>query len=306
MPEPSPPGLGASGAVSVSSEVNRSRFAFSQGRHRRVWSFHQIIRAASAPGVWLRSDQRSQRLFELLFKYSRATFERSDLVFASGWPVWILIALIVAAAVAVGVTLARRRAGFAIPKLVVLGVLQTLLIAALLVLAWRPALVTQTLRPQENSVAVLLDTSGSMLYGDGTHSRLQEAVDALSAHALPDLKSTFTRELVLVRGRLDRAAIARAGARARARHAHRRRAVERAARRAVGRDRGRRARERRRRQFTGLRRRENRRDCELRRARAHGGRRRRIGPEGPRARRRPGRAGRPAGLDRERAGQHPA
>ena len=130
-------------------------------------------------------------MFELLFKYSRATFERSDLVFASGWPVWILIALIVAAAVAVGVTLARRRAGFATGKLVALGVLQTLLIAALLVLAWRPALVTQTLRPQENSVAVLLDTSGSMLYGDGTRSRLQEAVDALSARALPDLKSTF-------------------------------------------------------------------------------------------------------------------
>ena len=141
-------------------------------------------------------------MFELLFKYSRATFERSDLVFASGWPVWLLIALIVAAAVAVGVALARRRAGFAIPKLVVLGGLQTLLIAALLVLAWRPALVTQTLRPQENSVAVLLDTSGSMLYGDGTRSRLQEAVDALSARALPDLKSNFNVSLFSFAGDL--------------------------------------------------------------------------------------------------------
>jgi uncharacterized membrane protein len=141
-------------------------------------------------------------LFELLFKYSRATFERSDLVFASGWPVWLLVALIVAAAVAVGVTLARRRAGFATPKLVVLGALQTLLIAALLVLAWRPALVTQTLRPQENSVAVLLDTSGSMLYGDGTHSRLQEAVDALSTRALPDLKSNFNVSLFSFAGDL--------------------------------------------------------------------------------------------------------
>jgi uncharacterized membrane protein len=141
-------------------------------------------------------------LFELLFKYSRATFERSDLVFASGWPVWLLVTLIVAAAVAVGVTLARRRAGFAIPKLVVLGVLQTLLIAALLVLVWRPALVTQTLRPQENTVAVLLDTSGSMLYGDGTRSRLQEAVEALSARALPDLKSTFNVSLFSFAGDL--------------------------------------------------------------------------------------------------------
>jgi uncharacterized membrane protein len=141
-------------------------------------------------------------LFEFLFKYSRATFERSDLVFASGWPVWLLIALIVAAAVAVGVTLARRRVGFAIPKLVVLGVLQTLLIAALLVLAWRPALVTQTLRPQENSVAVLLDTSGSMLYGDAGRSRLQDAVDALSARALPDLKSNFNVSLFSFAGDL--------------------------------------------------------------------------------------------------------
>jgi uncharacterized membrane protein len=130
-------------------------------------------------------------LFELLFKYSRATFGRSELVFASGWPIWLLVALSIAAAVAVGVTLARRRAGIGLARLAVLGALQTVLIAALLVLAWRPALVTQTLRPQENSVAVLLDTSGSMLYGDGSRSRLQEAIDGLSARALPDLKSMF-------------------------------------------------------------------------------------------------------------------
>jgi uncharacterized membrane protein len=130
-------------------------------------------------------------LFELLFKYSRATFERSELVLASGWPVWLLVALIAAAAVVVGVTLVRRRSGMGFARLVVLGTLQTLLIVLLLVLAWRPALVTQTLRPQENSVAVLLDTSGSMLYGDGSRSRLQDAIDGLSARALPELKSTF-------------------------------------------------------------------------------------------------------------------
>jgi uncharacterized membrane protein len=134
-------------------------------------------------------------LFELLFKYSRATFERSELVFASGWPVWLLIAAIVAAGVLVGVSLARRKVGMSVARLATLGVLQLLLIAALLVLAWRPALVTQTLRPQENSVAVLLDTSGSMLYGDGERSRLQEAVDALSTDALPQLESTFSVNL---------------------------------------------------------------------------------------------------------------
>ena len=97
-------------------------------------------------------------MFEFLFKYSRATYERAELVFASGWPVWLLIALTVAAAVAIGITIWRRRAGLGLVRATVLGALQTALVAAVLVLLWRPALVTQTLRPQENSVAVLLDT----------------------------------------------------------------------------------------------------------------------------------------------------
>jgi uncharacterized membrane protein len=130
-------------------------------------------------------------MFEFLFKYSRATYERAELVFASGWPVWVLIALVAAAAVLVGVNIWRRRAGLAPVRAVVLGTLQAALIAALLVLAWRPALVTQTLRPQENTVAVLLDTSGSMLYGDGDESRLQQAVESLADGALPALQSSF-------------------------------------------------------------------------------------------------------------------
>jgi uncharacterized membrane protein len=70
------------------------------------------------------------------------------------------------------------------------------------VLLWRPALVTQTLRPQENSVAVLLDTSGSMLYGDEDESRLQQAIDSLSDSALPALESQFTVDLFSFAGDL--------------------------------------------------------------------------------------------------------
>src|SRR5690349_18908990 len=134
-------------------------------------------------------------MFEFLFKYSRATYERAELVFASGWPVWLLIALTAAAAVAIGITIWRRRAGLGLVRATVLGALQTALVAAVLVLVWRPALVTQTLRPQENSVAVLLDTSGSMLYGDKDESRLQQAVDSLTKNALPALESKFAVNL---------------------------------------------------------------------------------------------------------------
>ncbi|HUQ50685.1 MAG TPA: hypothetical protein VM692_00600 [Gammaproteobacteria bacterium] len=141
-------------------------------------------------------------MFEFLFKYSRATYERAELVFASGWPVWLLYASIVAAAIAIGIVIWRRKAGLGIVRATVLGALQTALVAALLVLAWRPALVTQTLRPQENSVAVLLDTSGSMLYGDKDTSRLQQAVDSLSERALPALESKFAVNLFSFSGDL--------------------------------------------------------------------------------------------------------
>jgi uncharacterized membrane protein len=141
-------------------------------------------------------------MFEFFFKYSRATYERAELVFASGWPVWLLVALTAAAAVVVGLAIWYRRAGLGVVRATVLGTLQTALVAAVLVLLWRPALVTQTLRPQENSVAVLLDTSGSMLYGDEDTSRLQQAVDSLSESALPALENQFAVNLFSFAGDL--------------------------------------------------------------------------------------------------------
>jgi uncharacterized membrane protein len=142
-------------------------------------------------------------MFEFFFKYSRATYERAELVFASGWPVWLLVALSVAAAVAIGISIWQRRAALGVVRATVLGALQTALVAAVLVLLWRPALVTQTLRPQENSVAVLLDTSGSMLYGNEEESRLQQAIDSLTDSALPALQEKFAVNLFSFAGDLN-------------------------------------------------------------------------------------------------------
>jgi uncharacterized membrane protein len=141
-------------------------------------------------------------MFEFLFKYSRATFERGELVFASGWPVWLLVTGIVAAAVVIGVSIWRRQAALGVVRATAIGALQAALVAVVLVLLWRPALVTQTLRPQENSVAVLLDTSGSMLYGNNEQSRLQQAIDNLTRSALPALESQFAVNLFSFAGEL--------------------------------------------------------------------------------------------------------
>src|SRR5690606_2571834 len=123
------------------------------------------------------------------------TFARSELVFANERPLGWLAVLAVIAAVVVAVSVFRSRQDLAVPKAVTIGALQASLLIAVLVLMWRPALLTQTLRPQENSVAVLLDTSASMSYGEGERSRLQQAVAALGDETLPALSADFAVDL---------------------------------------------------------------------------------------------------------------
>ena len=139
-------------------------------------------------------------MFEFLFKYSRTVFENGELVLASGWPVWLLAAGVVAAAAAIAVSLSRRRDTLSVPRLAAIGLLQVAMVAVVLTLLWRPSLSTQTLRAQENSVALLVDTSASMSYGEGEASRLQQAVAALDGGALDDLAELFEVRLYAFAG----------------------------------------------------------------------------------------------------------
>ena len=139
-------------------------------------------------------------MFEFLFKYSPTVFENGELVLASGWPVWLLAAGVAAAAAAIAVSLSRRRDTLSVPRLAAIGLLQVAMVAVILTLLWRPSLSTQTLRAQENSVALLLDTSASMSYGEGGESRLQQAVAALDGGALDELAELFEVRLYAFAG----------------------------------------------------------------------------------------------------------
>jgi uncharacterized membrane protein len=135
-------------------------------------------------------------LFELFFKYSRGTFDQGELLFASGWPFWLLVALVLCGAVALAISLQRYHQGLAAGQRVVLGFVQLAFWGVVLTLLWRPALLTQKLRPQENTVAILVDTSASMGYGDEDgQSRLQQALGVLRSGPLPELQATFDTEL---------------------------------------------------------------------------------------------------------------
>ena len=133
-------------------------------------------------------------MFELLFHHPQWAYRTGTFAFASGWPLWLLFVLIAAGALGIGLTLMRRRfVGFG--KLAVLFVVQTTLLALVLCLVWRPVLHVERVRDRENVLAVAIDASASMAYGEAEESRLQQAAAALQADALPAWKKTFDVQL---------------------------------------------------------------------------------------------------------------
>ncbi len=130
-------------------------------------------------------------MFEFFFNYSRTTFDNGTLFFASGWSVGLLVALCILGIAALGFSVAQRRESLGVLKLAVLALLQGAMLSVLLVLLWRPALSTEQLRARDNAVAVVMDTSASMSYGEGEQSRLQQAVTALDDDVLGELDASL-------------------------------------------------------------------------------------------------------------------
>jgi uncharacterized membrane protein len=129
-------------------------------------------------------------VFELLFTHPLWAYRTGTFAFASAWPLWLLATAIAAAAGVIAVSLwFRRRLGWGV--LVPVGVLQAALAALVLCLLWRPVLNVERVRDRENVLALAIDASASMAYGDGQQSRLQEIVAALQKGPLEQLEKTF-------------------------------------------------------------------------------------------------------------------
>lgn len=133
-------------------------------------------------------------MFELLLKHSPWAYRAGELAFASGWPLWLLGLLIAAGGAFVTWSLLRRPFPSGAARLAI-GTLQTLLLALVLVLLWRPVLNVERVRERQNVVAVLMDASASMAYGEDGRSRLQEAVQAFDAGPLDALRRSFAVRL---------------------------------------------------------------------------------------------------------------
>jgi hypothetical protein len=122
-----------------------------------------------------------EAIFKFLFKYPPIAFERGRLTFASGWPLWLLLLLILLGAAAIGYFLWTQKSKLSSANKALVWAAQSITLAILLLMLWKPALVLSALVPQRNVLAVLVDDSSSMKLTDsGTESRLAQVQSTLA------------------------------------------------------------------------------------------------------------------------------
>ena len=115
-------------------------------------------------------------MFEFFFKYSPSAFSKGHIVFLAAWPLWVFALLVLAAAGFLFWHVHKNRGLLSGGRPIVIWLLETALVALVLLLLWHPALSVATLRPQQNVVTILMDHSRSMGIADnGSSTRLAQA-----------------------------------------------------------------------------------------------------------------------------------
>src|SRR5580704_1146073 len=130
-------------------------------------------------------------MFEFLFKYPLAIFHKGQFVLLTPWPIWLLVLAILGAAGLIFWHVRRNQGMLSGLRPIAVGLLQTALLALILFLLWHPALSIATLRPQQNVVAVLVDSSRSMGIADSSGTREAAAKAALDSGMLKALGDKF-------------------------------------------------------------------------------------------------------------------
>ncbi|HEX7158818.1 MAG TPA: hypothetical protein VF214_07375, partial [Edaphobacter sp.] len=153
-------------------------------------------------------------MFQLLFKYPGSVFTKGRFVLLGSWPVWLLVALIVLSVSALGI-LIRVRMRDAAPKLQswrragAIWILQSLMIAIVLLLLWQPAVTVAELSSQQNIIAVILDDSRSMSIADsgsdGRSAREAAAIKTMESGVLTGLQRRFQTRIYRLDNRVVRA-----------------------------------------------------------------------------------------------------
>lgn len=142
-------------------------------------------------------------MFEFLFGYPYVTFQQSELALNSGWPLIALYFALALSAVLIGVLLLRAKSSLSFIQLFSLGTLQWLLIGVVLLLIWQPVLVNERLKPNQNAIALMLDVSQSMAYGEDDTQRIESARELLDSSAINDLRQIYQTDHYLFSDRAE-------------------------------------------------------------------------------------------------------
>jgi len=147
-------------------------------------------------------------VFKFLFKYPASTFSRGHLALMGAWPTWMLwlsiaivsaaLALIVRAKMPPGDVGPRRLRAASI------WLLQSLLVAVLLLLLWQPVITVTELKPQQDIIAFLVDDSRSMALAESGSSREAQAIAALRGGVLAGVGRRFQTRLYRFDSQLTR------------------------------------------------------------------------------------------------------
>ena len=138
-------------------------------------------------------------MFQFFFKYPMPVFSKGKFVLLGAWPGWVLLLLIVACVTGLAILIwsrlpqaaariSRWRAG-------AVWLLQSLLIATVLVLLWQPAITVAELAPQQNVIAVVLDDSRSMAIADSGSDGKQAREAAARKGARGRRAGRFAKEI---------------------------------------------------------------------------------------------------------------
>ena len=138
-------------------------------------------------------------MFQLLFKYPASVFSKGELVLLGVWPTWILVLFLLAAAAGLALLIRSRlrhaRSDLTSMQATVIWLLESAMVALLLVLLWQPAMSVAELKPQQNIIAVLVDDSRSMSISEDGATREAKAIQALRAGTLAALQQKFQTRL---------------------------------------------------------------------------------------------------------------
>lgn len=147
-------------------------------------------------------------MLEFLFKYPGTVFSKGNFVLLGAWPAWVLVLLVVAGSALLAWPVWRKRdstVGRAKgARLAALWLLQSAMLALLLLLLWQPAMSVSSLKPQQNIVAVMIDDSRSMALQENGKSRKDQVVQALNNGLLDQLSKKFQVRMYRFSGAIDR------------------------------------------------------------------------------------------------------